>query len=77
MIDTPGSLIAVPEGYATWQLELKTRIHSAQQRATLALNRDGLCTSTGPGQEGLAPIPTFPQRGKECGTHWKSSEIGL
>jgi hypothetical protein len=31
---------ALPQGYADWLLELKTRIHSAQQRATLAVNRE-------------------------------------
>lgn len=29
-----------PEGYADWLAELKTRIHTAQQRATLAVNRE-------------------------------------
>lgn len=29
-----------PDGYANWLRELKTRIHSAQQRATLAVNRE-------------------------------------
>jgi hypothetical protein len=29
-----------PEGYADWLIELKGRIHSAQQRATLAVNRE-------------------------------------
>ena len=36
----PASLIPPPEGYADWLTELKTRIHSAQQRATLAVNRE-------------------------------------
>ena len=40
MTDQPASLIAVPEGYAAWLQDLKTRIHSAQQRATLAVNRE-------------------------------------
>jgi predicted nuclease of restriction endonuclease-like (RecB) superfamily len=30
----------MPEGYADWLADLKTRIHSAQQRATLAVNRE-------------------------------------
>lgn len=38
--DTPSSLSSPPEGYADWLLELKTRIHNAQQRATLAVNRE-------------------------------------
>lgn len=36
----PAGLIPVPEGYADWLAELKGRIHSAQQRATLAVNRE-------------------------------------
>jgi predicted nuclease of restriction endonuclease-like (RecB) superfamily len=38
--DSPTSLIAPPAGYADWLAELKTRIHTAQQRATLAVNRE-------------------------------------
>jgi predicted nuclease of restriction endonuclease-like (RecB) superfamily len=34
------SLAAIPEGYADWLTELKSRIHAAQQRATLAVNRE-------------------------------------
>lgn len=40
MSNTPVSLINVPEGYADWLMELKSRIHSAQQRATQAVNRE-------------------------------------
>lgn len=40
MNDQPASLMPLPQGYADWLLELKTRIHSAQQRATLAVNRE-------------------------------------
>ena len=40
MSERPASLIAVPEGYADWLQDLKTRIHGAQQRATLAVNRE-------------------------------------
>jgi len=40
MNDQPASLAPVPAGYADWLLELKTRIHHAQQRATLAVNRE-------------------------------------
>ena len=40
MSDKPVSLIQPPEGYADWLVELKGRIHSAQQRATLAVNRE-------------------------------------
>lgn len=31
---------APPEGYADWLSELKGRIHAAQQRATLVVNRE-------------------------------------
>jgi len=40
MHDTPISLTQAPDGYARWLAELKTRIHSAQQCATLAVNRE-------------------------------------
>ena len=29
-----------PEGYAEWLADLKSRIHTAQQRATLSVNRE-------------------------------------
>jgi predicted nuclease of restriction endonuclease-like (RecB) superfamily len=38
--ETPPSLTAPPEGYADWLVDLKGRIHAAQQRATLAVNRE-------------------------------------
>ena len=37
---TPVRLTDPPDGYADWLLDLKARIHSAQQRATLAVNRE-------------------------------------
>jgi len=40
MSDKPVSLTQPPEGYADWLADLKRRIHSAQQRATLAVNRE-------------------------------------
>jgi predicted nuclease of restriction endonuclease-like (RecB) superfamily len=40
MSDTVPSLIPPPEGYADWLIDLKGRIHSAQQRATLSVNRE-------------------------------------
>ena len=40
MSDQPISLVPTPEGYADWLRDLKTRIHTAQQRAALAVNRD-------------------------------------
>jgi predicted nuclease of restriction endonuclease-like (RecB) superfamily len=39
MNDKPISLTPPPEGYADWLTELKSRIHNAQQQATLAVNR--------------------------------------
>jgi predicted nuclease of restriction endonuclease-like (RecB) superfamily len=36
----PVRLTPPPAGYADWLTELKTRIHSAQQRAALAVNRE-------------------------------------
>lgn len=33
-------LVPLPPDYAAWLAELKTRIHSAQQRAALAVNRE-------------------------------------
>ena len=38
--DQPISLTPPPEGYADWLADLKGRIHTAQQRATLAVNRE-------------------------------------
>ncbi|MDO9481067.1 MAG: PDDEXK nuclease domain-containing protein [Hydrogenophaga sp.] len=38
--DQPASLSPVPDGYADWLHDLKNRIHSAQQRAALAVNRE-------------------------------------
>ncbi len=40
MSDQPTAMMPPPEGYSDWLAELKTRIHSAQQRATLAVNRE-------------------------------------
>ncbi|WP_298431996.1 PDDEXK nuclease domain-containing protein [Geobacter sp.] len=40
MSDTPVSLTPPPDGYADWLADLKGRIHTAQQRATLAVNRE-------------------------------------
>ena len=40
MSDSPISLTPPPEGYADWLADLKSRIHTAQQRATLAVNRE-------------------------------------
>ncbi len=40
MTDYPISLTQPPEGYADWLADLKTRIHNAQQRAALAVNRE-------------------------------------
>jgi len=40
MTDQPISLTAPPEGYTDWLVDLKSRIHTAQQRATLSVNRE-------------------------------------
>ena len=40
MSEKPASLTPAPSGYADWLSELKIRIHAAQQRATLAVNRE-------------------------------------
>lgn len=40
MSDQPVALTQVPAGYADWLAELKTRVLQAQQRATLAVNRE-------------------------------------
>ncbi|HUG25359.1 PDDEXK nuclease domain-containing protein [Piscinibacter sp.] len=40
MTPRPPSLTTPPAGYADWLAELKTRVHSAQQRAALAVNRE-------------------------------------
>lgn len=40
MSERPASLIATPAGYADWLTDLQTRIHGAQQRAALAVNRE-------------------------------------
>jgi predicted nuclease of restriction endonuclease-like (RecB) superfamily len=34
------SLIQAPDGYSDWLVELKVKIHNAQQRATLAVNHE-------------------------------------
>ncbi len=38
--DAPVALVEPLSGYADWLAELKTRIHTAQQRAVLAVNRE-------------------------------------
>jgi predicted nuclease of restriction endonuclease-like (RecB) superfamily len=40
MSEKPVALTEVPPGYADWLIEMKDRIHSAQQRAALAVNRE-------------------------------------
>jgi predicted nuclease of restriction endonuclease-like (RecB) superfamily len=40
MENSPASLTTPPEGYGEWLVDLKGRIHNAQQRATLAVNRE-------------------------------------
>lgn len=38
--ERPASLTPMPSGYADWLVDLKGRIHAAQQRATLVVNRE-------------------------------------
>ena len=38
--DAPASLMSPPEGYTDWLADLKGRIHTAQQRTRLAVNRE-------------------------------------
>ncbi|MBA1203082.1 DUF1016 domain-containing protein [Pseudomonas capeferrum] len=40
MSDTPVSLSLPLQGYGDWLADLKGRIHDAQQRAALAVNRE-------------------------------------
>ena len=40
MAEKPISLSQAPAGSSDWLSELKTKIHSAQQRATLAVNQE-------------------------------------
>lgn len=40
MNNKPPSLTTPPDGYSDWLTDLKDRIHHAQQRATLAVNRE-------------------------------------
>ncbi len=40
MTERPVALTPPPSGYADWLVALKARIHSAQQRAALAVNRE-------------------------------------
>lgn len=40
MSQIPISLTTPPDGYDDWLADLKSRVHSAQQRATLAVNRE-------------------------------------
>ena len=40
MTERSASLTVPPAGYADWLVELKARIHQAQQRAALAVNRE-------------------------------------
>ena len=36
----PAALLTVPAGYADWLADVKARVHAAQQRAALAVNRE-------------------------------------
>jgi len=40
MSDMPTGLTPAPAGFSDWMADLKSRIHSVQQRAKLAVNRE-------------------------------------
>lgn len=40
MSDQPASLVPVPEGYADWLADLKSRVYQAQQRAAQKVNTE-------------------------------------
>ncbi|RMW96811.1 DUF1016 domain-containing protein [Allofranklinella schreckenbergeri] len=40
MSNPPAALMPVPQGYESWLSEVKSHIHAAQQRATLAVNQE-------------------------------------
>ncbi len=40
MNDNPAGLIQLPDGYTDWLTDVKNRIHKAQQRTTLSVNRE-------------------------------------
>ncbi len=54
----PASLIEAPTGYVDWLADLKSRIHNAQQRATLAVNRELVL---------LTSLPSIEQIERELG----------
>lgn len=54
MSDAPIRLSPAPAGYADWLADLKGRIHTVQQRATLAVNRELVLLYWQIGQEILA-----------------------
>nr|WP_315230178.1 PDDEXK nuclease domain-containing protein [uncultured Albidiferax sp.] len=54
MSDAPIRLSPAPAGYADWLADLKGRIHTAQQRATLTVNRELVLLYWQIGQEILA-----------------------
>lgn len=62
MSNAPVSLTPPPQGYADWLADLKGRIHTARQRATLAVNRRAVAEAW-PGAEfvrqAAAQLPCF------------------
>jgi len=60
--DILSSLLPPPQGYADWLTELKNRIHNAQQRATLAVNRELVLLDRLPGpvtvQQAVGKLPS-------------------
>ena len=55
-------IVPLPADYAAWLAELKTRIHTAQQRAALAVNRELVLLYWQIGRNSRPPNP----RGMGC-----------
>ena len=69
MSEQPIALTARPEGYGTWLADLKNRIHQAQQRATLAVNRELLLFYWQIGKRVLPAKRGNPRLGDCCTAH--------
>ena len=60
--ETPVAMLEPPSGYADWLTDLKTRIHTAQQRAALAVNRELVLLYWQIGRDILARQAVRPSR---------------
>lgn len=63
MTKPPASLASPPAGYADWLTELKHRIHTAQQRTALAVNRELVLQANRPGHLGAAGARGLGRKG--------------